>query len=596
MEKIRTFLDKTLEVLCSAVFVVMILTTLYQIFMRTVMNNPNTVTEEFVRFSLVWLSMLAMAYVVGKRSHLAVTLLSDNLSGPNKRLLEIVIQSLFLVFAALIMVYGGWKAVSVTTGQISPSLSLSMGYVYLSVPVSGFIMFVYSLLNLIQGKVAIENVDESGKFKMALQAGLILFFVFVVLLIVGMPIAISIAVSSIATLLMVVPFEIAVFTSAQKMVSSLNSFSLVAIPFFVLSGIIMNNGGIAEKLVNFAMLFVGRIPGGLAHTNVLGNALFGSMSSSAIAASTAIGGVLIPQQIKSGYDRKFATAVNIASAPTGMVIPPSTAFIMFSLVAGGASISSLFLGGYLVGALWSLAIMVVAYVHAKKHKYPTMKASEMGSAYKIIKEAIPSVMLIVIIIGGILTGIFTAIEASAIAVAYSLLIAMFFYKTVTVKDIYPMLKEAVLTTGTITFLLATSSMMSFAMAFTGIPQAISAAILGLTTNKFLILLLVNVVLLIVGMFMDVGPAILIFTPIFLPVITSVGVDPVHFGLFSIMNLCVGSITPPVGTGLYVGASVGGVKAEQMLKPLVPFYLAILAVLFLITYFPGLVMWLPNMAG
>ena len=400
---------------------------------------------------------------------------------------------------------------------------------------------------------------------MAFEAGLILFFVFVVLLIVGMPIAISIAVSSIATLLLVVPFEIAVFTSAQKMVSSLNSFSLVAIPFFVLSGIIMNNGGIAEKLVNFAMLFVGRIPGGLAHTNVLGNALFGSMSSSAIAASTAIGGVLIPQQIKAGYDRKFATAVNIASAPTGMVIPPSTAFIMFSLVAGGASISSLFLGGYLVGALWSLAIMLVAYIHAKKNKYPTMKASEMGSAFKIIKEAIPSVMLIVIIIGGILTGIFTAIEASAIAVAYSLLIAMFFYKTVTVKDIYPMLKEAVLTTGTITFLLATSSMMSFAMAFTGIPQAISAAILGLTTNKFLILLLVNVVLLIVGMFMDVGPAILIFTPIFLPVITSVGVDPVHFGLFSIMNLCVGSITPPVGTGLYVGANVGGVKAEQMLK-------------------------------
>lgn len=431
---------------------------------------------------------------------------------------------------------------------------------------------------------------------MALQAGLILFVVFLILLIVGMPIAISIAVSSIATLLLVVPFDIAVFTSAQKMVSSLNSFSLVAIPFFVLSGIIMNNGGIAEKLVNFAMLFVGRIPGGLAHTNVLGNALFGSMSSSAIAASTAIGGVLIPQQIKAGYDRKFATAVNIASAPTGMVIPPSTAFIMFSLVAGGASISSLFLGGYLVGALWSLAIMVVAYIHAKKNKYPTMKASEMGSAFKIIKEAIPSVMLIVIIIGGILTGIFTAIEASAIAVAYSLLIAMFFYKTVTVKDIYPMLKEAVLTTGTITFLLATSSMMSFAMAFTGIPQAISAAILGLTTNKIIILLLVNIVLLIVGMFMDVGPAILIFTPIFLPVVRSIGVDPVHFGLFAIMNLCVGSITPPVGTGLYVGASVGGVKAEQMMKPLVPFYLAILVVLLLITYFPGLVMWLPNMAG
>lgn len=431
---------------------------------------------------------------------------------------------------------------------------------------------------------------------MALEAGLILFVVFAILLILGMPIAISVAASSICTLLLVVPFDIAVFTSAQKMVSSLNSFSLVAIPFFVLSGIIMNSGGIAEKLVNFAMLFVGRVPGGLAHTNILGNALFGSMSSSAIAASTAIGGVLIPQQVKAGYDRKFATAANIASAPTGMVIPPSTAFIMYSLVAGGASISSLFLGGYLVGALWALSIMLVAFVHAKKHHYKTIDRSELGSVGTVLKEALPSVMLIVIIIGGILSGLFTAIEASAIAVAYSLIIAMFFYKTVTVKDIPTMLKDAVLTTGTIAFLLATSSMMSFAMAFTGIPQAISAAILGLTSNKYIILLMVNLVLLVVGMFMDVGPAIMIFTPIFLPVVTSVGVDPVHFGLFAIMNLCVGSITPPVGSGLYVGASVGGVKAEKMLRPLVPFYIAILLVLLAITYFPQLVMWLPNLAS
>lgn len=431
---------------------------------------------------------------------------------------------------------------------------------------------------------------------MALEAGLILFVVFAILLILGMPIAISVAASSICTLLLVVPFDIAVFTSAQKMVSSLNSFSLVAIPFFVLSGIIMNGGGIAEKLVNFAMLFVGRVPGGLAHTNILGNALFGSMSSSAIAASTAIGGVLIPQQVKAGYDRKFATAANIASAPTGMVIPPSTAFIMYSLVAGGASISSLFLGGYLVGALWALSIMLVAFVHAKKHHYKTIDRSELGSVGTVLKEALPSVMLIVIIIGGILSGLFTAIEASAIAVAYSLIIAMFFYKTVTVKDIPTMLKDAVLTTGTIAFLLATSSMMSFAMAFTGIPQAISAAILGLTSNKYIILLMVNLVLLVVGMFMDVGPAIMIFTPIFLPVVTSVGVDPVHFGLFAIMNLCVGSITPPVGSGLYVGASVGEVKAEKMLRPLVPFYIAILLVLLAITYFPQLVMWLPNLAS
>ncbi|MBR7928026.1 TRAP transporter large permease [Aerococcaceae bacterium zg-ZUI334] len=431
---------------------------------------------------------------------------------------------------------------------------------------------------------------------MALQAGIILFAIFAILLVLGMPIAIGIAASSIAALLLVVPFDISLFASAQKMVASLNSFSLVAIPFFVLSGIIMNNGGIADKLVKFAMLFVGRIPGGLAHTNVLGNALFGSMSSSAIAASTAIGGVLVPQQVAAGYDRKFATAVNIASAPTGMVIPPSSAFIMYSLVASGASISSLFLGGYLVGALWAVSIMIVAYIYAKKNNYAVTAKINRGEAWTIIKEALPSVMLIVIIIGGILTGIFTAIEASAIAVAYSLLISMFYYKTVKLNDLPKMLREAVLTTGTIAFLLATSSMMSFAMAFTGIPQAISAFILGLTTNKFLILLLVNLVLLLVGMFMDVGPAIMIFTPIFLPVVRSVGVDPVHFGLFAIMNLCAGSITPPVGTGLYVGSSVGSVKPEQMLKPLVPFFVAILTVLLLITYFPSIVMWLPNLAG
>lgn len=429
---------------------------------------------------------------------------------------------------------------------------------------------------------------------MALEAGLILFFVFVVLLIVGMPIAISIAFSSMLTLLLVIPFNVATFSSAQKMVGSINSFSLIAIPFFVLSGIIMNNGGIAKKLVDFSMLFVGRIPGSLAHTNVLGNALFGSISSSAIAASTAIGGVLIPQQVEEGYDRKFATAVNIASAPTGMVIPPSTAFIMYSLVAGGASISALFMGGYLLGILWSVGIMIVAFIIAKKNKYPTIQKGQSKNMKKVLKEAVPSLLLILIIIGGILTGVFTAVEASAIAVVYSLAIAMFYYKTMKLSDVPNMLIQAVAMSGTIMFLLATSSMMSFAMAFTGIPQAISTMIMGITDNKLIILLLVNLVLLFVGMFMDVAPAILIFTPIFLPIVTNVGVDPLHYGLFSIMNLCVGSITPPVGTGLYVGASVGGVKAEAMLKPMLPFYGITLAVLFLITYFPELVMWLPNM--
>ncbi len=429
---------------------------------------------------------------------------------------------------------------------------------------------------------------------MPLEAGLILFTIFAILLFLGMPISISVAISSLCTLFMVLPFDVAVFSASQKMVASLNSFSLVAIPFFVLSGVIMNSSGIASKLVDFAMLFVGRIPGGLAHTNVLGNALFGSMSSSAIAASTAIGGVLVPEQEKAGYDKHFAAAVNIASAPSGMIIPPSTAFIMYSLAVSGASISALFLGGYLVGAIWCLAIMIVIYIHAKKHNYPTVEGVKRDVAIKVFIDAIPSVLLIFIIIGGILTGFFTAIEASAIAVAYSVLISMFFYKTVTLKDLPKMLRDAFFTTGVITFLLATSSMMSFAMAFTGIPAAIANAILGVTSSKIVILLLVNIILLMIGMFMDVGPAILIFSPIFLPIVQSVGVDPVHFGLIIIMNLTIGSITPPVGTGFFVGSSVAGIKPQEMIKPLLPFYIAILTVLMLITYFPQLVMWLPNM--
>ena len=431
---------------------------------------------------------------------------------------------------------------------------------------------------------------------MELKAGLILLFIFIILLGLGMPIAISIAAASMSTLLLVIPFDVAVFSSAQKIVGSVNSFSLVAIPFFVFSGIIMNNGGIAQKLVNFAMLFVGRIPGALAITNVVGNALFGSISSSAIAASTAIGGVLVPQQVKEGYDKEYAAAVNIASAPTGMVVPPSTAFIMYSLVAGGASISALFMGGYVVGILWSLGIIVVAFLIAKKRKYPIMEKTTNRNVGKVLIDAVPSILLIFIIIIGILSGIFTAIEASAISVVYALCLALLYYKTIKIKDIPRMIVQAVEMSGTIMFLLATSSMMSFAMAFTGIPQAISSGILGLTENPILILLLINLVLLVVGMFMDVAPAILIFTPIFLPIVTSIGVDPVHYGLFSIMNLCVGSITPPVGTGLYVGASIGKVKVEKMIKPMMPFYAVIILVLFLITYFPGLVMWLPNLVG
>ncbi|ELL6538997.1 TRAP transporter large permease [Salmonella enterica] len=423
-----------------------------------------------------------------------------------------------------------------------------------------------------------------------------LIAVFVVLLAMGAPIGICIVIASFSTMMLVLPFDISMFATAQKMFSSLDSFALLAVPFFVLSGVIMNSGGIAARLVNFAKLFTGKLPGSLSYTNIVGNMMFGAISGSAIAASTSIGGVMVPMSAREGYDRGFAVAVNIASAPTGMLIPPTTAFILYALASGGTSIAALFAGGLVAGVLWGVGCMLVTLVVAKRRNYRVFFTVQKGMALKVAVEAIPSLLLIVIIVGGIVQGIFTAIEASAIAVVYTLLLTMVFYRTLKIKDLPSILLQTVVMTGVIMFLLATSSAMSFSMSITNIPAALSDMILGISANKLVILLVITVFLLIIGAFMDIGPAILIFTPILLPIMAKLGVDPVHFGIIMIYNLAIGTITPPVGSGLYVGASVGKVKVEDVIKPLLPFYGAIIGVLLLITYIPEITLFLPRLLG
>ncbi|AHW15301.1 TRAP transporter large permease [Salmonella enterica subsp. enterica serovar Anatum] len=423
-----------------------------------------------------------------------------------------------------------------------------------------------------------------------------LIAVFVVLLAMGAPIGICIVIASFSTMMLVLPFDISMFATAQKMFSSLDSFALLAVPFFVLSGVIMNSGGIAARLVNFAKLFTGKLPGSLSYTNIVGNMMFGAISGSAIAASTSIGGVMVPMSAREGYDRGFAAAVNIASAPTGMLIPPTTAFILYALASGGTSIAALFAGGLVAGVLWGVGCMLVTLVVAKRRNYRVFFTVQKGMALKVAVEAIPSLLLIVIIVGGIVQGIFTAIEASAIAVVYTLLLTMVFYRTLKIKDLPSILLQTVVMTGVIMFLLATSSAMSFSMSITNIPEALSDMILGISANKLVILLVITVFLLIIGAFMDIGPAILIFTPILLPIMAKLGVDPVHFGIIMIYNLAIGTITPPVGSGLYVGASVGKVKVEEVIKPLLPFYGAIIGVLLLITYIPEITLFLPRLLG
>lgn len=427
-------------------------------------------------------------------------------------------------------------------------------------------------------------------------ASFTLISVFIVLLVVGTPIGLCIVISSTATILMALDFNLAMFATAQKMFSSLDSFALLAVPFFILSGVIMNNGGIATRLVNFAKLFTGRVPGSLSYTNIAGNMMFGAVSGSAIAASTSIGGVMIPMSAKEGYNRNFASAVNIASAPTGMLIPPTTAFILYALASGGTSIAALFAGGLVAGSLWGIGCMVVTYFVAKKNNYRVFFPLQKGVAARVTKDALPSLLLVVIVVGGIVQGIFTAIEASAVAVVYTAFLTLGLYKTLTVKDLPTILIQTFVMTGIIMFLLATSSAMSFSMAITSIPAALSNLILGISDNPLVIMLVITIFLLVVGAFMDIGPAILIFTPILLPIVKQVGVDPVHFGILMVYNLAIGTITPPVGSGLYVGASVGKVKVEDVIKPLVPFYIAIFIVLIFITYAPNITLFLPKLLG
>lgn len=429
-----------------------------------------------------------------------------------------------------------------------------------------------------------------------MDAGYILVFSFIGLLVIGIPIGICIAASSAMTILLALPASIAIFTTAQKMISSLDSFTLLAVPFFVLSGVLMNNGGIALRLVNFAKLFSGSIPGSLAHTNIVGNMMFGAISGSAIAASTSIGGVMVPMGEREGYSRSFAASANIASAPTGMLIPPTTAFILYALASGGTSISALFAGGLIAGCLWGAGCILITYIIAKSRNYTTKINLRDAPIKKVTFEAIPSLLLIFIIIGGIIFGVFTAVEASAISVIYTVFLTMLVYRTVTISSLFTSVIKATETTGVIMFLLAASSAMSFAMSITGLPGEISSMILGFSENPAVVLLVITAILLFVGCFMDIGPAILIFTPILLPISSSIGIDPIHFGIIMVFNLCIGTITPPVGTGLFIGASIAKEKVENLIVPLLPFYFVILAILLLITYVPSITLFLPNAMG
>ena len=430
----------------------------------------------------------------------------------------------------------------------------------------------------------------------ALVSGLIILVLLVIMLLAGVPIAVALGISSVCAILPIMDTNVAVLTGAQRIFSGISVFSLLAIPFFILAGNIMNKGGIAVRLINLAKLITGRAHGALAQTNVIANMLFGAISGSGTAAASAMGSIIGPIEKEEGYDPNFSAAANIATAPTGLLIPPSNVMITFSLVSGGTSVAALFMAGYIPGILWGLACMLVIYFIARKKGYRAKTKFTFKEAMKIILQALPCLLLIIIVIGGIIGGIFTATEGSVVAVVYSLVLSLFFYRSISLKDLPKIFKESAEMTGIIIFLIGVSSIMSWVMAFTNIHTAVSNGLLAISSNKIVIFLLINVILLIVGTFMDMTPACLIFTPIFLPVCTALGMNPIHFGIMLIFNLCIGTITPPVGTTLFVGVKVGNVKIETVFRQLLIYFAAIFVVLMLVTYIPQLSLWLPSLMG
>ncbi len=431
---------------------------------------------------------------------------------------------------------------------------------------------------------------------MAIQSLVIILVILLLLLALGVPIAYSIGISALVAILQTVPLDVSVVTAAQRTFVGMSKFSLTAIPFFILAGNLMNQGGIAKRLVDFVMAILGKLPGALLVTNAGANALFGAISGSASAAAAAVGSMVKEGEEEQGYDPALCAATNGASAPSGLLIPPSNALITYSLASGGTSVAALFLGGYIPGILWALCCIIVGILLAKRKGYHGEPGKfdwkNLGMA---TLRALPALSLIIIVIGGIVIGVFTATEGSAIAVVYALVLGIF-YRNITLKSFWKIVVDSAKMSGMVVFLIGVSNILGWVMAFMQIPQAVSAALLGLTDNYIIILLIMNVILLIAGTFMDVTPAILIFTPLFLPIVQTFGMHPVHFGLILVYNLCIGNITPPVGNTLFVAIKVGNTTLAKTIPYMLWYYAAILAGLLLVTYVPFLSTGLPMAAG
>ncbi len=420
----------------------------------------------------------------------------------------------------------------------------------------------------------------------------ILISSFILLLVLKFPITFTLFVSSVFT---AIYLHIPLLSIVQRTVSGVNSFSLLAIPFFILAGEIMGRGGISRRLVEFSNAIIGRVRGGLAEVNVLASMFFGGISGSAVADVSSIGTMLIPMMIDKGYDDDYSVAVTVTSSCQGVIIPPSHNMIIFSLAAGGGvSVGKLFLGGIIPGVLLGVALMIVSYIIAVKRNYPKEERYGLKKTLKVSRDAFFGMFTVIIIIGGVVSGVFTATESAAVAVVYAFIITFIVYREISVKELPKILMHSLRTLAMVMSLIAAASAFGWLLAFLRIPQSVTTFLLGISDNPIVLLLLINMMLLVLGAIMDMAPLIIIVTPILFPVVVGqLGMDPIQFGIMLILNLAIGLCTPPVGSALFVGSAIGKISIEKATKAMLPFYASMIIVLLLVTFWTPLTMSLPS---
>ncbi len=579
-------------------------------------------TEEISLIMMVWLAMLGSGLAVRAGEHLSVDVLTRQLPRRAQLWLERLVWLAVAAFGAYLVFYG-FELSQRTMLQTFSATRLPVGWMYLGIPFGGALVAFYALRNVIRPPVAdldvvIETASVRGNWTVRIAIGAILLALALggvavfgldvllgpvgvllggvaLLMLLGVPIAMALGIACLATVLVL---DLPPLIVAQRMANGVSSTPLLAIPFFILAGLIMAEGGIATRLVEFARVLVGPIRGGLAMVNVVSSMLFGGASGSAVADVSANGSILIPMMKKKGYDADFSVGVTVASSVQGIIIPPSHNAVIYSLAAGGVSISALFLAGYVPGIMIGLALMVACYALALRRGYPSDSRPPLMESLRVSLVAIPGLAVGLIIVGGIAFGWFTATEAAAIGTVVAFLVATLIYREMSPRRLWLATLQAVRTISIVIFLIATASAFAWLMAYLRIPSLLASGILSVSDNPILLLAMINLLLLMLGAIMDMAPLILILTPILLPIVTAdpINMSAVHFGIVMLLNLGLGLTTPPVGTALFVGCAIGKIRIERASRAMVFLWPPLLVVLILVTYFPWFVNVLPNLFG